>query len=169
VSQSVKKRQGHTSDQGEVWNQVSALHTMHGVESTTHAMSDAFDKHQDTIAAFREKLQYIPGATGVAVAIGERVISVDLFDKPSTCENVWNRLLTGVVFDALESGKSDQSVSVSDVEHLLRAASDLPWEQAQAVGEGEEYRAESPKGDHASALAFEDTVVHGSVLTAATP
>jgi hypothetical protein len=169
VSESVKKRKGHTSDQGEVWKQVSALHTMHGVDSTTHAMSDAFDMHQDSIAAYREKLQYVPGATGVAVAIGERVISVDLFDKPRTCQNVWNRLLTGVVFDALEAGQTDKSISVSEVQQFLATASDLPWEQAQAVGEGEEYRAESQQGDHASALAFEDTVVHGSVVTAATP
>ena len=46
------------------------------------------------------------------------------------------------------------------------AASDLPWEQSEAVGEGEEYRAESNRGDHASALAFHDTVVHGSVVAA---
>jgi len=35
------------------------------------------------------------------------------------------------------------------------------WDQADAVGEGEEYRADFAD-DHASALTFEETVVHGS-------
>ena len=129
-------------------------------------MSDAFDKYQNRIASYQEKLSYPKGASGVAVAIGDRVISVDLFDKPSTCEKVWNRMLSGVVFDALEAKETDQVASVADVEQLLAATADLPWEPSDTVGEGEEYRAESGRGDHASALAFHDTVVHGSLVTA---
>jgi hypothetical protein len=166
VARSLKEKRGHTSDQGEVWKEVSSLHASYGVESSTGAMSDAFDAYQDQIASFREKLQYVEGAAGIAVAIGARVVSVDLFDKPSTCRKVWDRLLSGVVFDALEAGPSEQNASVADVEQFLAAAGDLPWERADAVGEGEEYRAESKQGDHASALVFEGAVVHESVLTA---
>lgn len=166
VSRSVKQKRGHTSDQGEVWKEVACLHATHGIKSGTSAMSDAFDNYEDRIGAYREKLKYVDGATGVAVAIGEKVVAIDVFDKPSTCQKVWDRLLSGVVFDALETGDTDQHASVTDVEQLVAAAGDLPWEQAEAVGEGEEYRAESKRGDHASALAFEDTVVHGSVIAA---
>jgi hypothetical protein len=166
VSRSLKEKRGHTSDQGEVWKEVASLHSTHGVESGTGAMSDAFDAYQDRIASFREKLPYVEGAAGVAVAIGARVVSLDLFDKPSTCRKVWDRLLSGVVFDALEAESAERNASVADVEQLLAAAGDLPWEQAETVGEGEEYRAESKQGDHASALVFEGAVVHGNVLTA---
>ena len=165
VSRSVKEKRGHTSDQGAVWKEVASLHASHGVESGTAAMSDAFDSYQDRIASYRDKLQYVDKATGMAVAIGDKVVSVDLFDKPSTCQKVWDRMLSGVVFDALEAGETDKVASVADVEQLLGTAGNLPWEQSEAVGEGEEYRAESDDGDHASALAFEQTVVHGSVLT----
>lgn len=166
VSKSVKEKKGHRSDQGEVWQQIDCLHESHGVTSASAAMSDAFDTYQDQIAAYREKLNYVEGASGVAVAIGDRVVSVDLFDKPSTCQKVWDRLLSGVVFDALEAGATDKVASVADVEQLITAAAELPWEQGEAVGEGEEYRAESKRGDHASAIAFHDTVVHGSVVAA---
>ena len=142
------------------------MHKVHRVQSDTAAMSDAFDAYRDRIASYREKVKYVEGAFGVAVAIKDRVVSVDLFDKPSTCKQVWDRLLSGVVLDALEAGESEEVASVADVERLLEAAGDLPWEPATAVGEGEEYRAESKRGDHASALAFHETVVHGSVLTA---
>jgi hypothetical protein len=102
----------------------------------------------------------------MAVAIGENIVALDVFDKPSTCQKVWDRMLSGVVFDALEAGETDQAPSVADVEQLLGIANDLPWEQTKSVGEGEDYRAESKQGDHVSALAFADTVVHGSVVAA---
>ncbi len=127
-------------------------------------MSDAFDSHQNQIASYRDKLKYVANATGMAFAIGDRVVSIDLFDKPSTCQKVWNRMLSGVVFDALEAGESEKVASVTDVQLLVGSVADLHWEQSAAVGEGEELRAESDQGDHASALAIEQTVVHGSVL-----
>ena len=101
VSRSVKQKRGHRSDQGEVWKEVTALHAAHAVESDTAAMSDAFDSYQDRIASYRDKLKYVDNATGMAVAIGDKVVSVDLFDKPSTCQKVWDRMLSGVVFDAM--------------------------------------------------------------------
>jgi hypothetical protein len=165
VSKSIKEKLGHKSDQAEVWSEVEALHACHGVNSGTDAMSDAFEGYKDRISAFQEKLPYIENATGIAVAIGDRVASVDLFDKPATCQKVWNRMLTGIVFDALEAGETSQNASVSDVEHLIAKTGALPWEQSESVGEGTEYRAESSDGDHASALALEQTIVHGSVLT----
>jgi hypothetical protein len=166
VSKSVKEKQAHCSDQGEVWEAVACLHAAHGVASDTAAMSDAFDTYQDRIASYRENLKYVDGATGVAVAIGKKVVAIDVFDKPSTCQKVWDRLLSGVVFDALEAGETDQHPLVEDVEQLISDVGDLPWEQAAAVGEGEEYRVESKRGDHASALAFEEIVVHSSVVAA---
>lgn len=166
VSKSVKERQSHQSDQGEVWKEVGMLHAAFSVSSDSGAMSDAFDTYQDRIATYREKVKYVEGAVGMAVAIGDRVVSVDVFDKPTTCQKVWNRMLSGAVFDALEAGNTEKAASADDVEQLIAAAGDLPWEKADAVGEGEEYRAESKRGDHASALALDDSVIHGSVMTA---
>ena len=166
VSKSIKEKRGHRSDQSEVWKEVASLSAVHKVSSGTMAMSDTFDTYRGSISEYREKLKYVEGASGAAVAIGGRVVSIDLFDKLTTCQRVWDRLLSGVVFDAMECGKSDQVASVADVEQLIAAAGDLPWEQAEAVGEGEEFRAESRRGDHASALTVAQSVVHGSVLAA---
>jgi hypothetical protein len=167
VSRSVKENRGHASDQSEVWREVASLHASHGVSSGTSAMSDTFDTYRDQLTEYRERLKYVEGATGMAVAVGAKIVAVDLFDKPSTCRKVWDRLLSGVVFDALESPRTEQHASASDVEQILGLAGDLPWEQSDAVGEGEEYRAQSPRGDHASALVFDEAVVHGSMVATA--
>ena len=166
VSRSVKEKRGYRSNQGEVWKEVACLHDAHGVRSATGAMSDAFDTHQDRVGQFRERLKYVEGATGVALAVGDKVLTVDVFDKPTTCQKVWNRLLSGVVFDALEAGQVEKHAQVEDVERLLDATNEAKWEQAEAVGEGEEYRA-AFADDLASALALQDTVVHGGVVTGA--
>ena len=41
--------------------------------------------------------------SGLAVAVGTKIVAVDLFDKVSTCRKVWDRLLTGYVLEALEA------------------------------------------------------------------
>lgn len=164
VSRSLKAKQGYKSDQGEVWKEVAGLHATHDVQSGTEAMSDAFDTYKDRIASYQDRLKYVAGAVGMAVAIGDQVVSADLFDKSSTCEKVWDRMLSGVVFDAMEVGETNKHASVADVEQFIATVGDLQWEEAKAVGEGQEHRAESDRGDHASALTFDQTVVHGSVM-----
>ena len=74
------------------------------------------------------------------------------------------RLLSGVMLDALEVEEGEKQAESPDVEHLLQRLDGLPWEPAVPVGEGEELRASSEEGDNASALLFDDVLVHGSVV-----
>ncbi len=169
VTHSLKAKQGHRCDQGAVWNEVGELHSAMQVKSATGAMSDAFDAYEDRLAEFRKQLQYVEGASGMAVTVAGKVVGYDLFDKPATCRKVWDRLLSGLVFDAL-SAKSDggsvPEVGASDVQELLATCEEAAWERAEPVGEGEEYRAEFDDGEVVSALTFEDSLVHGSALVA---
>lgn len=100
----------------------------------------------------------------MAVAIGDEIVGCDLFDKPSTCRKVWNRLLSGLVFGALQAKESERQAETLDIEDMIRTTSSAPWEPAEPIGEGEEYLADFDGGDYASALTFEDSLVHGSVL-----
>ena len=165
VNASLSNKRGHQSDQGRVWQEVMAFNKAHDVESSTAAMSDAFDAHQENVEDYQSKLKYVDGASGVAVAVGNRVISFDLFDKPSTCEKVWKRLLTGIVFAAMAESQADGTASVEDVKVLLGNADHLAWQPAEAVGDGNEFRAQSNQGDAGSALTFDGILVHGSVIT----
>jgi hypothetical protein len=136
------------------------------VDSATSAMSDAFEFYEDRISDYRTKLKYVDGACGLAVAIGGRLVSMDFFDKPSTCQQVWDRLLSGMVFDAIEAEERDTGASVTDVEQLIDAAAGLTWQPVDTVGEGTEHRAESSRGDQASALVMDNVIVHGNILVA---
>ena len=106
------------------------------------------------------------GASGLAVEVGGRVTSVDLFDKPATCQKVWDRLLTGPIMDALEAGPAASSVGGDEVLATLATLRNAPWKESPAVGVGEEFRADLEGDRHASALSYEGSVVHGSLVAA---
>lgn len=166
VTRSVKAKQGHRSDQGKVWEEVASLQAAHAVRSSTGAMSDAFEAFDDRRTEFRENLKYVEGASGMAVTVGDKVIGCDLFDKPSTCQKVWHRLLSGYLFEVLEAKEPEQQADASAIEEKITATSRASWERAEPVGEGEEYRAEFDGSDHASVLSFDNALVHASVVAA---
>src|SRR4051812_13164428 len=142
VGESLKGGHGHRSDQGAVWREVSRQMDSLGSSSETSAMSDTYERYQDRLVEFRGRLGYVEGASGLAVAVGARVVAVDVFDRPSTCGKVWGRLMSGVIMDALEEGASEKVVEAADVEGLLARLRSAAWEPAPAVGEGQEYRSD---------------------------
>jgi hypothetical protein len=171
VTRSVLAKRGHRSDQGKVWEEVARQQTALGTSSGTSAMADTFRAYEDDVAEFRKELQYVDGACGLAVAIGKKVVAVDLFDKAATCRKVWQRLLSGYVLDALEanaeaSETEPNRAATADVERLLATAIAMPWHKADPVGEGDEYRASQGDDVHASALTLDGSPVHVSVVVA---
>ena len=164
VGRSLAAQRGHHSDQGEVWREVARAQDSLGTVSGTHALTDTFRDYQDRIAEFRERLPYREGASGVAVALGGRVVALDLFDKPSTCCKIWDRLLSGFVLDALEAGRAEKPADVRDVQNLLEMVDTAAWQPFETVGDGQEYRVETRQGTHACELTLHGTVVHARVF-----
>jgi hypothetical protein len=166
VSHSLAAKRGHSSDQGKVWAEVARQQAAMGTFSGTRAMADTFAAYKEQTAEFREKLRYIEGAAGMAVAIGKKIVTVDLFDKPATCRKVWDRLMSGYVLDALEAQAEVGHADATDVERLVQSTNALDWQKADPVGEGEEYRAQQGEEVHASALTLQNSPVHLSVVVA---
>ena len=94
--QAMKAGHGYSSDQSAVWSEVSRQMASLNSSSPTTAMSDTFETNQVRINEFRQRLTYVDGATGVAVAVGKKVVALDLFDRPATCGRGWDRILPSV-------------------------------------------------------------------------
>jgi hypothetical protein len=166
VRESLSRGEGHRSDQGAVWKEVGRQGEALGAESATDAMSAAFELHSDSIDKFRGSLPYPENATGLVVAIGSQIVAFDLFDKPATCRKVWDRLLSGVVMDALESGASESAAGAADVQAFLSQLRSAAWKSVPAAGQGEEFRADSIPSVHASSLTLGTSLIHGSAIAA---
>jgi len=165
VTRSLREKQGHRSDQGEVWDEVSKQQNALAVKSGTAALADTYEKYEQNLAEAQKALQYVPGACGLVVALGQQVVTADLFDKPGTCEKVWNRLLSGLVLDALTEGKAGGPPEVAQVSQFLHEVRNATWTQTETVGAGQEFRAEFD-GKVGSALLLDGVLVHGSVVAA---
>jgi hypothetical protein len=165
VGGAARAGRGHGSDQGAVWAEVGRQMSSHGAASATMAMSDTYAARRADVDEHVSRLAYPDGATGLAVAVGSRVVAVDVFDRPETCRKVWSRLLTGAAMDAMEAADA-----AAPGEDAVRAAVDVlrigPWQAVQAAGVGEEYRCDSGGRWHGSVLARDGTVIHGSLVVA---
>jgi len=165
VSLSLSERRHPVSNQVEVWESVARLHAGHDVASQTGAMGDTFAKYAAEVERYRQALAYVPGAQGLAVAVSDRVVAIDRFDKAATCEKVWDRLLSGAVLDALLAPDDRSDISPAAVEMILEEMASGIWEPVETVGEGQEFRAEFGRC-HASALSYRGAVVHESAVLA---
>src|SRR5262249_45612084 len=81
VSASLAFGSGHRSDQGSVWNEVSARMTSTGSSSSTYAM-DALYKAPERAEKIRELVEAMPyaeGAVGFIAVLESRVLGAELF------------------------------------------------------------------------------------------
>jgi hypothetical protein len=163
VTRSLKEKRGHRSDQGQVWDEVRKQQEILGVSSGTSALADTYEKYKEHLEEAKEAMKYVPGACGLVVALGPEIVTADLFDKPETCEKVWDRFLSGLVLDALVEAKAGDSPQPDQVKELLNELRNASWTQAETIGEGQEYRADF-KGRIGSALLVDGSLVHGSVI-----
>lgn len=165
VSDSTRVGRGHGSDQTAVWSEVTRQMQAHGADSPTMAMADTYTARRDAVEEHVGRLAYPEGAAGLAVAVGGRVVAVDVFDSPETCRKVWPRLLSGAAMDAIEAadGGAPSDAAVAEAVEAFRAGR---WEPVPAVAAGEEYRGEHGGRWHGSVLARNGAVIHGSLVAA---
>jgi hypothetical protein len=164
VTRSLREESSHRSDQSAVWQEVTKKQAAFGFCSATSAMADTYENLADKMTDYRDKLKYPESAVGVAVAVGPKVVCVDVFDKPATCQKAWDRLLSGCIVDALEGTAPEGQVDAKVIQQVLGESKATGWTEAPTVGEGQEYRAEF-NGSMGSALSLGEAVVHMNVLT----
>jgi hypothetical protein len=163
VTRSLRASRGHQSDQNTIWWDVRTQHEALGVTSDTSSLEDTFVSYESHLADARQALDWVEGSSGLAVAIGPRIVSADLFDRPATCRQVWDGLLSGLLLDGLTGGSGGPAPDPAEVRRVLDDALRADWTPTPAVGEGQEHRAEFG-GRVASALTLQGALVHFSVV-----
>ena len=151
------------SRQVSMWHEIQRKHCALGVLSQTDNLSDAMETHWQKIEELRLRLSYPEGASGIAVAFGNDVVSIDLFDQPTTLARLWDRLVMGIAMDALEVTDAEQVATVMDVTAKLYSVRRSAWEPTLAVGLGESYFTKAADGAIGTALVVDGHLIHGSV------
>ncbi len=155
---------GRFGRQDAVWREIRRKHRATGTRSEKENLSDALEAHRGEAEDLRRKLPYPEGASGIAVALGGRVVGIDLFDKPATLAKLWDRLVQGIALDALESCDTGRLADGSGIPVGLYRMRSVRWRRTEPlIGSGEAYRARGDDGILATALVAGGTLLHLSV------
>ncbi len=101
VTSSLLDHGGRAADQARIWSAIAEQqHRLH-VTSATSALEASYVARADDLRPSAARLPYAPRATGLAIGIGGELVSIDLFDKPQTCEAYWRQLVDGAMLEAL--------------------------------------------------------------------
>jgi hypothetical protein len=142
--------------------------------SRTGALHDLYAREASDVAALEQAFPYPEGAVGAAVAIGGRLVALELFDRPATARKLWSRLVQGAVRAHLDHQRLVAVGAVAapthrypDREALGRLLGRVKAAQADAlespaVGEGTDVRFATDRISGAS-LVREGRVVHAEV------
>ena len=144
------------SDQRLVWNEVERQSAAHSVNSETEALDDVQDAVEDRIGEQLDRFSPVPGQVGVVCTVGDRVVGLDLFDKPSTLDKYLRGLISGHSLDA--SMEARDSASIVAVERFLRQVAAAGRDTGNGVGLGEEILLRSEVAG--IGLAYQDRLVH---------
>ena len=172
VSESLSRKQGHSSAQGELWEEIKKEQDDLMVRSSTRAMKDTYESYRARLEEFKASLKYPGEAVGMVGVVDGEVVSFDIFDRQSTCESFWERLVSSYTLSRLKkralalAGGLDEEFDLPDIEGFIETTRKADWRAHQAVGEGVEYRSKTEDGMEGFALQFDGKLVHGSLLAA---
>jgi hypothetical protein len=101
----------------------------------------------------------VPMGSGVAVAVGDQVLCVDLFGNRSLFQDLYPKLLDSYVTDAMNKPRGWRGVTQRDVEEILNWAKTAEEREVSTPGTG---WAEEIKGSRVSGTALFDkgAIVH---------
>ncbi|MBN2537131.1 hypothetical protein JXB37_02520 [candidate division WOR-3 bacterium] len=165
VAGRVRGNAANNQSQGEVWAEVSRSNADLGIVTGTDRFDAVFEdeKVQGRLEEYRRGLgesvpALKPDAIGVAVAVGDRLVCVDIFCSPAMFRKMWPRLLESYVVDALASTPTGK-LSAGEVSDFLAEAAAAPIVSQPTVGSGQLLRIDG--ADLAgSALVSGSEVVH---------
>ncbi|MFO7649845.1 MAG: DUF6569 family protein [bacterium] len=164
VAGRVRARAAQSGSQSEVWDEVGATRRTLGVATPTEAFAKVYEDSdvQEQTRSYHERFDRLPAlnpeAVGVAVAVGDRLVCVDLFASSELFRQMWPKLLRSYVIDAV-AARPEGRLGVADVASFVRAAARGSAAERSNVGTGSLWRL-SGAGCSGSALTFRGGIVH---------
>lgn len=160
VSESMEHDRGRISDQGQVWQEISAKALRMSVASPTGAMAAIFDDHAKGIEEYVEAFAAGEEDSGAVFAIGDEVVGLDFFSEPATFRAMLPKLVRSYAVDALERpGEGACEKAKKKAQAFLDRLGAADEREYPAVGLGTDIRLTGP-GVVGGALLLESDCVH---------
>jgi hypothetical protein len=164
VSRSLAARAGYHSDQGEVWQHISALHAKMGTASPTGAMKDAYEQRRRDLDASQKLFTVVPGQRGLLMVLDGEVAGFDYVSRPDAYAQLHGKLLKSYLIEALATRKpveTDANQAREKAGAFLLEAAECEQRQFPSVGHGEDLRFQKARMA-GTALVHEARVIHSA-------
>lgn len=164
VAGRVRSRAAKSGSQSDVWDEVEVTRRALSVDAPTQAFAKVYEdtdvqqKSASYLSHFERLPDIRPDAVGVAVAVGDRLVCVDVFGSPQLLRQMWAKLLRSYVIDAVSESPTG-CLESEDLVGFLRDAARSSCSARPAVGAGALWRL-SGAAAAGSALTFKQAVVH---------
>jgi len=165
VNYSVRQSGNFRSDQGAIWNEISAKASRRQAESDSMAMAEIYKKERLAIDDYLENFAMVDSQIGAIFLINGKVVGMDCFGKAETFEKTFKKIVESYALDAIDwyDEKVRSKSSNTKVDSFLKTANDAQVETHPSVGLGTDCRLDSNKCT-GFALSHEDQVLHLSVF-----
>jgi hypothetical protein len=165
VNLSLRQSGDFRSDQGAIWNEISAKASRRKAESDSMAMAAIYKKDQSNIHDYLQNFAMVDSQIGAIFLINGKVVGMDCFGKPETFEKTFKKIVESYALDAIDwyDSKIESKTSKIKVSNFLKSANEAPVETHPSIGLGTDCRLDSNKCT-GFALSHEDQVLHLSVF-----
>ena len=162
---SMKESGNFRSDQGAIWNEISAKASRRKAESGSMAMAEIYKKERPAIDDYLKNFKMLELQIGAIFQINGNVAGIESFGKSDTFEKTFKKIVESYALDAIDwyDSKFDKIGSQAKVVAFLKTIKTVQADSHQSVGLGTDYRIDSKKCT-GFALAFDELVLHLSVF-----
>lgn len=159
VSENLREWGDRHSDQGEVWNDISCKMASMAVDSSTHAIADAYEHFSGSLEEYVAAFNTSDTQVGACFSINGKIRGVELFDVSATCAKLMPKLIRSYALDAIEERQDAAANDAQSITDFIQAVATAPADSFKALGEGDDLRIRS-SNITGGALAAHDRVVH---------
>ena len=125
------------SDQGAVWSEVARKMAKTRSSSPSGALQEMYRDYAIRLEEVLAKISAPTSCHGAAFVIHGQIVAADLFDKQSTLNKLWSKLIKSYAMDALDDSKDKPTVvqpeQISEWVKAAGAAKQL-WFDSPGVG-----------------------------------
>jgi hypothetical protein len=119
VCRSLQSRSNYDADQRSVWSDVDGYLERTGTFSITSSFDDAYRSRRQQTQGTLDALNPVPNQVGLAVVLGERLLSLDVFGSPSLYGRAYKKIARGILAEEYDR---TETASAADAVTTVRAA-----------------------------------------------
>jgi hypothetical protein len=166
MHESYKTSASATSDQGAVWAAIRGKMQRMGSASPSAELHQVYRDYGKKLDSVLQSIAAPEGCSGAVFASGDRILGMDLFDRPGTLQKLWGKITRGYAIDALEEEEAPAKVTSEQVRAWLQSLSSTKVEMFKSPGVGDDVRLQGSKA-HGGALVIDEQPVHVEVFAEA--